>query len=92
MYSYPSLEDEEEEDENSDEDFAEVQRAIEKKKQEVREQAGRRTVNTVIAKTNLPKPAHEPPRVDPERKVSTEVESVLKPKYSNEKTKAKPSQ
>jgi hypothetical protein len=35
MYSYPSLEDDEEEDEDS-EDYAEMQRAIEKKKQEAR--------------------------------------------------------
>ena len=46
-YSYPSLgDDQDDAEENSDEDYVEIQSAIEKKKQEAREQAGKRTVNT----------------------------------------------
>ena len=79
-YSYPSLGDEQDDaEENSDEDYVEIQRAIEKKKQEAREQAGKRTVNT---KTTLHRNTQDISK-EPQRKISTEVQSVLKPKYSN---------
>lgn len=83
LYSYPSLEDEEEEEDS--EDYEEMQRAVEKKKQEAREQNIKRTVNALTGLGNKLTPTEL--RIDrsTDRKVSTETETALKPKYSKDK-------
>lgn len=61
-----------------------MQRAVEKKKQEAREQNIKRTVNALTALGN--KPANELRRDrSTDRKISTETETALKPKYPNDK-------
>lgn len=62
-----------------------MQRAVEKKKQEAREQNIKRTVNVLTGLGNKPTAVELRRDRSTDRKISTETETVLKPKYPNDK-------
>lgn len=67
-----------------------MQRIIQKKKQEVKEQTRKENNRPIVTtnKSNYEPKRENPRKIDIERKISVETEAALKPKYSHQKNKA----